>query len=414
VDFRDPAFTADPYPTYAELRAQDPVHQVADGLWLVTRYDDVVAVLRSWDAFSSKLGYGFTTGEERANRRMGMMAAMGAGNAMSEMAPMARGFAGLRVLIAADPPDRTTLRRLLSKPFAQRQIWALEERVREICAPLIEELIADAARGEADLFTSISYPLPVTVIAELLGIPAERRADFKRWSDALVGGMGAVSAERDATAVFEMFQFFNDVVADRRVQPGDDLISILVTDGEGGAELSTPEIIAFCVLLLVAGNETTTNLLGNLFRALFAHPAEFEKLREDPTLVDSAVEEALRYDSPVQGLWRGARRNTDIGGVTIHEGDLVMTLFSSANRDVAKWGEDADVFRVDRDARDHVAFGSGVHLCLGANLARLEARVATEMLLAATKDISPAGEPTGTRNPILRGLVHQPLTIVPA
>jgi cytochrome P450 len=274
VDFRDPAFIADPYPAMARLRDEDPVHRLADGLWLVTGYDDVVSVLRGWDRFSSELGYGFTT-EERSTRRMGLMASMGAGNAMSEMGPMMSGFAGLRVLIAADPPDHTTLRRLLSKPFAPRQIWSLEARVRDICRPMVDELLADAEGGEADLFATISYPLPVTVIAELLGIPAERRADFKRWSDALVGGMAVAagaSPQRDAAAVFEMFQFFNEVITDRRRSPGDDLISILVTDGESGAQLSTPEIIAFCVLLLVAGNETTTNLLGNLFRALFAHP----------------------------------------------------------------------------------------------------------------------------------------------
>ena len=413
VDFRDPAFFADPYPTYAQLRDDAPVHPIADGLWLVSRYDDVVTVLRSWDRFSSELGYGFTRDEERAGRGMAMMSAMGAGNAMSDVGQVAQSFSGLRILIASDPPDHTTLRRLLSKPFAPRQIAALEPRVREICAVLIDELLDDAARGCGDLFASISYPLPVTVIAELLGIPTERRADFKRWSDAMVGGF-SLTPDRDISSVFEMFMFFNEVVAERRERPRDDLISILVADTGESTALTTPEIIGFCVLLLVAGNETTTNLIGNLFRALFDRPDQMRLLRDDPSLIPAAVEEALRFDSPVQGLWRGATADTELGGVKIREGDLLMTLFASANRDEAKWGPTADDFRIDRDASDHVAFGSGVHLCLGASLARLEAKVATEMLLAATDDLTAAGDPTPTSNPILRGLVRQPVGVVPA
>ena len=413
VDFRDPAFFADPYPAYARLRADAPVHEIADGLWLVSSYNDVVTVLRGWDRFSSELGYGFTRGEERSGRGMAMMSAMGAGNAMSDVGQVAQSFAGLRILIASDPPDHTTLRRLLSKPFAPRAIAALEPRIRELCAGLVDELLDTAARGTGDLFASISYPLPVTVIAELLGIPTERRADFKRWSDAMVGGF-SLSPDRDMNSVFEMFMFFSDVVAERRERPGEDLISILVADRSEAADLTTPEIIGFCVLLLVAGNETTTNLLGNLFRALFDRPGQMQRLRDDPSLIPAAVEEALRHDSPVQGLWRGARADTEIGGVAIKEGDLLMTLFASANRDESKWGPDAAEFRVERDASDHVAFGSGVHLCLGASLARLEATVATEMLLAATKEITAAGTPTPTNSPILRGLVHQPVHVVPA
>jgi cytochrome P450 len=413
VDFRDPAFFADPYPAYARLRADAPVHEIADGLWLVSRYDDVVTVLRGWDRFSSELGYGFTRDEERAGRGMAMMSAMGAGNAMSDVGQVAQSFSGLRILIASDPPDHTILRRLLSKPFAPRQIAALEPRVREICGALIDELLDDAARGSGDLFASISYPLPGTVIAELLGIPTERRADFKRWSDAMDGGF-SLTPDRDISSVFEMFMFFNEVVAERRERPRDDLISILVADTGEAAALTTPEIIGFCVLLLVAGNETTTNLIGNLFRALFDRPDQMQRLRDDPSLIPAAVEEALRFDSPVQGLWRGARMDTDVDGVRIREGDLLMTLFASANRDAAKWGDDADAFRVERDASDHVAFGSGVHLCLGASLARLEARIATEMLLAATKELTSAGEPTPTSNPILRGLIRQPVDIIPA
>jgi cytochrome P450 len=210
----------------------------------------------------------------------------------------------------------------------------------------------------------------------------------------------------------EMFQYFSEVVEARRQEPRDDLISLIVHDPADGEEpLSVPELIAFCVLLLLAGNETTTNLLGNFFAAMHDHPEELRRLREERGLVPSAVEEALRYDSPIQGLWRGLRTPADIGGVEVPEGARVMTLFAAANRDASVFGDDAERFRSDRDARDHLAFGTGIHVCLGASLARLEARVAISTLLERTAIIERASEPVRFPNPVLRGVRSQPLRL---
>lgn len=386
VDILDETL-ADPYPTYQWLREHSPVHHVGGNSWLVSRHDDVTRILRDPEVFSSELGY-------------------------SEMTT------GLRVLIATDPPDHTRLRRLVSKPFAPRAIRALEPRLRDMCQRLVDELLDSREDEVADLWQHISYPLPTMVIAEMLGIPPERKADFKRWSDSIVAGLslgGGGDVARGAAGAMEMFQYFNDVIALRRKEPKDDLISAIVHDpGSEDEPLTTPELIAFCVLLLVAGNETTTNLLGNFFEAMHVHPDQMQLLRERRDLVASAVEEALRYDSPVQGLWRGTRRATQLRGVEIPEGAQVMTLFAAANRDHDVYGPDAEEFRADRNPTDHIAFGSGIHLCLGAALARLEARVAIETLLERTSVIERAGEPQRPLSSVLRGVRSQPLRFVAA
>ncbi|MHB1447256.1 MAG: cytochrome P450, partial [Acidimicrobiales bacterium] len=303
-------------------------------------------------------------------------------------------------------------------PFSPRSIWALEPRLREICNGLVDEMLAARIDGVADLWSHVSCPLPTMVIAEMLGMPSERKADFKRWSDAMVNGMslgGGGDMRQGATGAMEMFQYFNELIAERRAQPQDDLISLMVRDdAESDDALSTPELIAFCVLLLIAGNETTTNLLGNFFEAMDRYPDELARLRREPDLINSAVEEALRYDSPVQGLWRGLREPTKINGVELPEGARVMTLFAAANRDRSQYGEDAEVFRSDRNPTDHVAFGTGIHVCLGAALARLEARVAISTILERTADLEKAGEPVRPLSPVLRGVRSQPLRLTAA
>jgi cytochrome P450 len=303
----------------------------------------------------------------------------------------------------------------VSKPFSPKSIWALEPRLREICSTLVDELLDARVDGVADLWQHISYPLPTMVIAEMLGIPSDRKADFKRWSDAIVNGLslgGSGDMASGAAGAMEMFQYFGEVIRERRAEPRDDLVSRIIQDtGDGDEALTTPELIAFCVLLLIAGNETTTNLLGNFFEAMHTHPQELERLREDPGLVSSAVEEALRFDSPVQGLWRGLREPAELAGVELPAGARVMTLFASGNRDRSAYGSDADVFRADRNPTDHVAFGTGIHVCLGAALARLEARVAISTLLERTECIERAGEPTRSLSPVLRGVRAQPLRL---
>lgn len=386
IDLASPAFFADPYPAYRRLRDEAPVHQVATGTWLLSRYDDVSRALRDHDRFSSS--------------------------------PMNMGAPGFKFLIGSDPPDHTRLRRLVNRPFHPAAIAQLEPRIRAICAELVDELCEANDRGDADLVQHVAYPLPVIVIAELLGIPIERRADFKRWSDAMIGGMDeGFDRSAGALAAMEMFGYFNDVIAERRSAPGDDLVSLLV----GGSEpLDNQELLMFCMLLLVAGNETTTNLISNGALALFDRPAAVTRLREAPGLIPAAIEEALRFDAPVQSLMRRTTEDVVLGdGQRVPEGDTVVVLYGAANRDERHYGPDADDFVVDRyehvrGVADHVGFGAGIHYCLGAPLARLEARVVAETLLERTRGMKPAGEGRRTASMLVRGLTSLPVTFEPA
>jgi cytochrome P450 len=390
IDVFDPVFLDDPYPTYARLRDDDPVHRESRGAWLLSRYDDVVGALRDPARFSS--------------------------------APLNAGAPGFKFLIGSDPPDHTTLRRLVNKPFHPAAIAQMEPRIRAIAEELIDELMekAEANNGEVDLVASVGFPLPVIVISDLLGIPAERREDFKRWSDAMIGGLSPDSdRSKQAVAAMEMFAYFNEVIAERRERPGEDLISLLV----GGTEpLSNEELLMFCMLLLVAGNETTTNLLSNLTLVMLARDDVQDALRDPsrPTALRDAIEETLRYDAPVQSLWRRSTGTYEVNGTTVPEGSEVVVIYGSANRDPRKY-ERADEFVLDRFSGvavpDHVGFGAGIHHCLGAPLARLEARVAIETLLSRTKDLRPpaSGVP-GQRihNTIVRGMTSLPLDVQPA
>jgi len=379
LDLRNPAFVADPYPFYAELRDESPVYfDTATRAWVLSRYEDVTRVLRDHDRFSSS--------------------------------PMNMGAPGFKFLIGSDPPDHTQLRRLVNKPFHPAAIAALEPRIREICNGLLEEMFAANEQGEADLIEHVGYPLPVIVIAELLGIPSERRSDFKRWSDAMIGGMSE-DFDRGAggLAAMEMFAYFNDVIAERRRQPGEDLISLLV----GGPEpLDNQELLMFCMLLLVAGNETTTNLISNGALALMADGDAAAALRAAPELLPAAIEEALRFDAPVQSLMREATEIVEIAGTKIDAGDTVVVLYGSANRDSRHY-PDADRFVVDRFAgngvADHVGFGAGIHFCLGAPLARLEARVVAEELLARTRGMHRTGDGERISNLLVRGMKRLPV-----
>jgi len=400
----DPAVVADPYPFYRELRAAHPVfHDEEHDLYVVSRYDDVSTVLRDPATYSSALGMGELSS--------GRFAAGGRGRPPA----FSLDLAGMRVLIATDPPDHTKLRALVSRAFTPRTIAALEPRVRRICDAMVDELVAAGERGEADLVLQLAYPFPVVVIAELLGIPAERRADFKRWSDWLVGALsGAWDPGRSQDAGMEMFAFFTEAVAERTARPGDDLISLLATKGrEGDDALDPVEIVMFCILLLIAGNETTTNLIGNAAHALWDHPGELRRLAADPALVPAAVEEALRFAGPVQALLRGTTRETTLAGTRLPRRARVMIVFASANRDERVYA-DPDRFVVDRNPTNHLGFGWGIHHCLGASLARLEARVAAETLLRRLRSLRPAGDPEPVHSFLLRGYRRIPVEVVPA
>jgi cytochrome P450 len=307
------------------------------------------------------------------------------------------------------------LRRLVNRGFTPTVIRAWEPRVRVIAERLVGDLVRNSADGDADFVRDLAYPLPVTVIAEMLGIPAERMAEFKRWSDAIVAPF-SLRADPPATraAALELHDFFAGVVAERQAAPGEDLVSLLCTRGADGEEaLGLEELVGFATILLIAGNETTTNLLGNWQRMLFERPDVATALRRDRSRIGAGFEEALRHDSPVQMLFRGATEPLRLGEVEVPEGARIAVVFASANRDQAKWGPDADRFDLGREPADHVAFGHGIHLCLGAPLARLEARVAAEVLFAATSFVEPAGEVVGTASFLLRGCRSMPVRVTP-
>jgi cytochrome P450 len=291
-------------------------------------------------------------------------------------------FAKARNLIAEDPPVHETLRGTVNRGFTPRRIAAWEPRIRE----LVAERLAPLARNDRfDVVHELAIPLPVTVIAEMLGVEAERMRDFKRWTDAIIDGSTGAGratpfARRFVDSMISLISYMRGQIRRRRLAPGDDLISTLLAEAPGGVRLSDVELVMFVQLLLVAGNETTTNLIGNAVQALLDHPDQLALVARDPSLVPALVEEVLRFDAPVQMVFRTATSDTELAGTRIPKGATVAALLGSANRDERRF-PDPDVFDVTREPRGHLGFGFGEHFCLGAALARLEARVALEALV---------------------------------
>jgi cytochrome P450 len=368
----DPLVREDPYPSYAALRREAPVYQVPGlGIWAISRYPDVVAVLRSPERFSS------AAMAAAVRKPADLTPEPSQGQAPDPTALS---------IIGADPPAHTRLRSIVSRAFTPRRIADLEPRVREISRDLLARFVA---RGECDLVADYAVPLPVGVIAELLGIDRERQADFKRWSDAAMRAVfdspGQEEGEQIGQALVEMNEYVEQTIAARRARPGDDLIGTLLRAESCDGALTVDEVRLFVFTLLVAGNVTTTHLIANAMLALLSHRSELAKVAHTPGLVPDLVEEALRYDAPVQFTLRTATREVELGGVTIPEGAIVAPLSGSANRDDRVF-PDADRFDVTRDAKEQLAFGHGIHFCLGAALAKLEARVAFEELLPRIRD----------------------------
>ncbi|MFN0096259.1 MAG: cytochrome P450 [Dehalococcoidia bacterium] len=375
IDVFSPEVQIDPYPVWRELRAHTPVYREPKyGNYVLTRFDDVYAVLRDHSTFSSAAGIGPN--------------------------PNTPGGAN-QTIVTSDPPRHTHLRNLVNRAFTPRTVQAMVPRMERIVADLLAARPAD----RFDLVETLSYPLPVIVIAELLGIPAERRADFKRWSDALVGTFeGAFDASR-MVVLQEMFVFLAAAIAERRAEPLEDLITALTRAEVDGQRLNEGEVMSFALILLVAGNETTTNLISNLMNILGRRPDLWARLRADRSLVENAIEETLRYDSPVQMLGRGVVRDVEVRGVRLKPGDHIMAAFGAANRDEAEFPE-GETFKVDRDFSRHVAFGHGIHYCLGAPLARAEAKVALNALLDGFVEISLPDQGKRTLSSVIHGFEH--------
>jgi len=325
-----------------------------------------------------------------------------------------------RSMLITDPPEHTRLRGLVSQAFTPKRIRELTPRIVTIAHELLDDALA---RRHVDLVDALTYPLPVIVIAEMIGVPAEDRAQFKAWSDALVAPLGSVFFGAPAPEVVaeqrrirsELEAYFVRLVEARRRDPKDDLLTGLVQAELEGSRLAFDELLAMLILLLVAGNETTTNLIGNAALELLEHPDALAALRADPSLVPTAIEEVLRYASPVQMDPRLATRDLELGGVTIPAGEFVLCWIGSANRDESVF-TDADMFDVRREKNNHLAFGFGPHYCLGASLATLEAVVAVRVLLERTKSFRRTDEVPLPFHPsiVFRGVRSLPLALEPA
>jgi cytochrome P450 len=379
----DPAIREDPYPAYHRLRELRPVlHDETTGTWILSRHRDVAWFLRD-DRFSS-------------DRRKG-----------PSFEPPPDPYPMLPSMLFVDPPEHTRLRGLVSRAFTPRMVDQLRGRVEEVTAFLLDQ--AEAARA-FDLVELFAYPLPVVVIAELLGVPPEDRLRFQEWSMRLIRGLDPVT---DPAVMHDLFlarealhAYLREIVERRRTERRDDLISgLLALD-----ELSEPELLVMCQLLLVAGHETTVNLLGNGVLTLLENPDQVERLLAEPDLARPAVEELLRYTSPVQFTGRLALADVEIDGFTVRAGERVMGLVGAANRDPSVF-PDPDRLDLGRDPNPHLSFGRGIHFCLGAPLARLEAQVALPALFGRFPGLRLAGRPELRDMVVLRGLSRLPVNV---
>lgn len=371
---------------YDMMRHKAPVFFSKDqSTWHVFRYADVERVLTQFSTFSSAFGGGYDSGgHEGGSLDAGVMESM----------------------LMTDPPLHTKLRNVVAKSFSPPAISLLEPRIREIASGLIAEF----DESKMDFVSEFADPFPVTVISEMLGIPIEDRKKFKRWSDNEIGSLEGGSPAERAKLHHELAHYFIQTIEERKKNPRSDLISTVVTSEVDGMSLNEREILSFCILLLIAGNETTTNLLGNAIR-LFARYNTLAELRAKPQLITSAVEEVLRYSSPVRAMFRVAVKDADISGQQVESGQTVLAWIGSANRDEAKFSE-PEKFDVSRKSNPHIAFGHGIHMCLGAPLARLESKVALQLISEKYRNVElrvSEDELTPIRSVNIGGVRHLPV-----
>jgi cytochrome P450 len=395
----EPGFTDNPYPQYAALRDAAPVHEHPLGFWLLTRYDDVSWLLRAGLSVEDRnLADGpFMQLREQMRDQM-------RGDQMPRE--------GISML-DRDPPDHTRLRRLVSKAFTPRAIQALQPRV----AALVEAML-DAAeeKRQVDLVEALAFPLPFAVIAEMLGTPSADQDRIRQLTGTLVRSLEPINDPDLVAAIMaadaELVEIAADMIAWKRANPADDLLTALIQAEDDGDVLDNDELIAQTLLLYIAGHETTVNLIAGGTLALLRHPDQLALLHDDPGLAANAVEEMLRYDSPVQASRRITLEPAEIGDATIPAGAFVMASLASANRDERFWGADASELKLAREnARHHVSFGAGPHHCLGASLARLEATIAFQRLTSRFPGLALDGDVTWNGRINLRGPAHLPVSL---
>ena len=398
----DPEWATNPFPLYADLRQRAPVHRNALGFWVFARHADCLALLR--DRRTSADDAYIDPERLSAEFRFGSGADDPEVTARSDMRPF----------LFRDPPDHTRLRGLVSKAFTPKVVESLRARTQQI----VDELLDTAFEADrVDLLESFAYPLPVRIICDMLGVPVADQDRFKSWSTSLARGLdpdflltGEAIKDRD-DAVMQFAQYFFELLAERRRSPGDDLLSRLVEVEDDGGVLSEAELLSTCILLLVAGHETTVNLISGGTLALLRHPDQLERFRTDPEVTRSGVEEMLRYVSPVQLTGRAMIEDIEIAGVTLRAGDFVMVLIASGNHDADQF-PDPERFDVGRTPNNHLGFGFGIHHCLGAPLARMETQVALTSLVRRAPDLAvTVDEPTYKTNVVLRGMESLPVAM---
>ncbi|WP_315792572.1 cytochrome P450 [Paenibacillus sp. BIC5C1] len=395
VDFMDQSFIQQPFPVYEKLRAEEPVHRLllpsGHAAWMVTRYEDAVKILQD-----SR----FVTGaSDSRDDEVG-------GSLPPHQAII------LRNLISVGPEDHRRLRRLIQKAFTPRMIERLRGRITEISDDLLEKIKAGNKR-ELDLIEDYAFPLPIIVICEMLGVPLEDQEQFRRWSNTIMEGVSNPQMSQESDDVMKAFvDYLRELITQRRNHLQQDLISDLISIEEEGDKLTEQELYALVFVLIIAGHETTVNLIGNGMLALLEHPQQKQLLMEQPELIQSAVEEVLRYNGPAEiSNIRWATENMEFEGKQIRQGDMMLVALSSANRDSAHY-EEPDTFDITRKVNDHIAFGKGIHYCLGAPLARLEGEIAINALLRQLPEIRLNRDPQLLEwrpGMIIRGLTALPV-----
>ena len=396
-NLHNPEIRANPYPFYTQLRSQDPVHwDEALGFWVLTRYADIASVYA--DARFSR-AQGLRRGFERLPEAEQRIAE-----------PVYHSFS--KTMFYSDPPYHTRLRGLVNNAFTPNAVEQMRPYVQRMVDSLLD---AVQTQGEMDAIHDLAHPLPILVISQMLGLPAEERGRFKQWSDDLFAILGSVphapeSMERASQSLAELTDYLTTLSHSRRQQPQNDLISALVGVVEEGERLTQEELIANVTILLSAGHETTSNLIGNGLLALLRNPEQMQKLRGHPKLVSSAVEEMMRYDNPVQIAYRSAAADVEIGGKYMRKGQLVNSVLAAGNRDPERFSE-PDRFDISRAEGRHLGFGLGIHFCIGAPLVRLEAQIAFNTILHRFPELHLATENLEWQeHPIFRGVKSLPLT----